>query len=248
MKISFFEEFPTKETLDKLKLIPKSFGTKIYIVSHGLDEFNVFREKLNFHLVYWPVLEMREGYWISPFTRRKALKRVLNEVRDKDIEVMLDLENPTHTKWLYFAELHNFVRNKNFIKEFIDANGHKLTLVEMAGNEKKLKFWGLTYETDTAGVAKMVYTSLREPLNRKEIIVRLREVCEKGVKRHGSRFKIGLGCIAIGVGGNEPILTPEELYEDLKIAKETGVEETIIFRLGGFNEKYLECCKRALDT
>lgn len=248
MEISFFEEFPTEENLEKLSLLPKSFGAKLYIVSHSFEEFINFEQKLNIPLVYWPVLKKSEGYWISPFTRRKALKRVLNEIEDKDIKLMLDLENPVHTKWLYIAELHNFKRNKKLIKKFIYNNGPKVTLVELAGNERKLKFWGLTYETNSACVAKMVYTSLRKPLSRKEIIVRLREVCEVGVKRHGKRFKIGLGCIAIGVGGSEPILSPDELFEDLKIAKDTGVSEAIIFRLGGMNEKYLESCNKVLEN
>ncbi|MDD5529656.1 MAG: hypothetical protein PHX21_06460 [bacterium] len=248
MNISFFEEFPTDENLEKIKLIPESFNTKIYIVSHSLSEFRDFEKKLKIPLVYWPVLKNDEGYWISPFTKRRALQRVLNEVRNEKIELMLDLENPTHAKHLYFTESLNFFRNKRFIKEFVDTNGHKLVLIELPGIEKRLKFWGLTYESETATVAKMVYTSLIGKLDRKGMVEKLRNFCEIGIKKYGNRFKMGLGCTAIGVGGSEPILTPDELEEDLKIVKEFGVNEVIIFRLGGLNEEYVKRCRKVIEN
>ena len=37
MKIDFFEEFPTKENLEKLKLI--KFPSKIFIAAESLEEF-----------------------------------------------------------------------------------------------------------------------------------------------------------------------------------------------------------------
>jgi hypothetical protein len=249
MRISFFEEFPTDENLDKLKLIPKAFGTKLYIAAHSLEEFRKFEKlsTLNYRLstVYWIVLKKWEGYWISPFSVRNALLRTLNEVREEPIEVMLDLENPVHARWLYLLSLPNFSRNKRFISEFIEKATPKITLVELPGDDEKLKIWGLAYETETSYIARMFYTSVIK-WSRERRVSKLREVCEQGVERYGNRFQIGLGCIAKGVSGVEPILSPEELKEDLQTAKESKVSEAIIFRLGGLTQDYIKAIESVI--
>lgn len=248
MRISFFEEFPTTENLDKLKLI--DFPIKLYIAAHSLQEFRELETKVGaIHesslLVYWIVLKKWEGYWISPFSVRSALLRTLNEVRKEPIEVMLDLENPSHARWLYLLELPNFRRNKRFISEFIEKATPKITLVELPGDEEKLKFWGLAYETETSHIARMFYTSVIK-WSRERRVSKLREVCEQGVERYGNRFQIGLGCIAKGVSGVEPILSPEELKEDLQTAKESKVSEAIIFRLGGLTQDYIKAIESVI--
>ncbi len=255
MKISFFEEFPTNENLEKLKLI--NFPTKLYIAARSLQEFrklgNIARKFIpdqrnpkSLGLSYWIILKKWEGYWISPFSIRSALLRTMNEVRNEPIEVMLDLENPSHARWLYLLGLPNFRRNKKFIKEFIEYREQThlfSTLVELPGDEKKLKFWGLAYETETSYIARMFYTSLIK-WSREKRSSKLREVCEEGVKKYGKYFQIGLGCIAKGVSGVEPILSPTELKEDLQIAKESKVSEAIIFRFGGITKDYV----KAIET
>lgn len=242
MEISFFEEFPTKQALDKLKMV--DFPTKIYIAAHSLKEFNKFRSNLNIPLVYWVILPKWAGYWVSPFSARPPLLRALNEVRNEQIKIMLDLENPVHAPWLYVGGLPLFWRNKRFIKEFIEDSTCEITLVELSGDENRLKFWGLHYDNTKTYVVKMVYTSLKKwRLGRSEAILRLKKVCEDGVACYGSRFKIGLGCIAKGVAGIEPLLLTKELGEDLYIAKEIGVQEAIIFRLAGLNDAYIEAIK-----
>ena len=79
MITSFFEEFPTKENLNKVKLI--DFPTKLYLTAPSLKEFNQIKKSIKNkyikEFIYWPILERKEGYWISPFSKRTALKRVL---------------------------------------------------------------------------------------------------------------------------------------------------------------------------
>ena len=61
-----------------------------------------------------------------------------------------------------------------------------------------------------------------------------------GLKERGSQFVLGLGTIATGVQGNEPLLSKKSLKRDLTLAKNLGVREVVIFRLGGLNKKYKE--------
>jgi hypothetical protein len=236
MKISFFEEFPTDPVLEKLNLI--DFPTRIYIAAHSLKELRGLEGRVKPPLVYWIVLKKWEGYWISPFTARGALVRTFDEVRREPVEVMLDLENPVHAPWQYVLGLPNFWRNKRLIQSFIDEVGARTTLVELPGNDKRLRFWGLSYDSEKASVVKMVYTSLGKG-GRAERVRKLRRTCREGVSRYGNRFMIGLGCIAKGVSGIEPILSPDGLAEDLSVARQSGVQEAIIFRLDGLTKDYV---------
>ncbi len=238
MRISFFEEFTTPENLEKLELV--KFKTKVYIAAYELSEFKRLKELLyEYELVYWPVLKKREGYWISPFSKRSALCRILEEVRHEPVHLMLDLEHPIFAPWLYITQISNFLRNKSYISNFIAERKGETTLVELTGNRHKLEFLGLSYESKKANMAKMFYTSLiKGTRKRKEKY--LRKICVDGVKEYGSRFRIGLGCITKGISRLEPILPPEELAIDLEIAEESGVQEAIIYRLGGLNEEYIK--------
>ena len=114
MQISFFEEFPTKENLAKLKFV--TWNTKLYLATKSLKEFEKIKKQIKAskhknkikEYIYWPILEKKEGYWISPFTKRKALKRIFKEIDEQKgtkIPVMIDAELPT-TKNPSFT-LHN---------------------------------------------------------------------------------------------------------------------------------------------
>ncbi|GAI15543.1 unnamed protein product [marine sediment metagenome] len=125
MEIGFFEEFPTQKNLEKLKLI--DFKTKIYVAASNLKHFYALRRKIKKinknvkKVIYWPTLDKEDGYWISPFSRRKALKKAFEEIKnknDKSIEVMLDLE-PPYNRMLMLTGLLDFYKNRRLIKRFI---------------------------------------------------------------------------------------------------------------------------------
>ena len=84
-------------------------------------------------------------------------------------------------------------------------------------------------------------------MNRDKRLLKLKKVCKEGVEKYGARFKIGLGCIATGISGTEPLLSPQELAEDLYMAKENKVSEAIIFRSGGLTEDYIKAIQSVLS-
>ena len=88
MIISFFEEFPTEETLAKLKLV--SWPTKLYVAANSVEQFRaitsvVRHNKQLLEAVYWPILKKQEGYWISPFSKQGALQQLFDELENKKI-------------------------------------------------------------------------------------------------------------------------------------------------------------------
>ena len=235
MIISFFEEFPTKENLNKVKWI--DFPTKLYLAAPSLKVFNQIKKSINNkyikEFIYWPVLERKEGYWISPFTKKTALKRIFNELNNSKVPVMLDLELPTRQNpSLYLTQATNFLANKALIKRFIKHYKGKIYTAEYFPEGKwklfTLKALGLHYNNTI--VIKMFYSSLHKfPTN----------FLKKELKIASERdYLIALGTISPGIHGTEPTIKLKLLERDLKLAKKAGIKETIIFRLGGFNEEY----------
>lgn len=245
MIISFFEEFPTKKNLDKLKLV--SWPTKLYVAAKSLKEFNRIKSTIkNKHVkevVYWPVLENDEGYWISPFSRRKALLRVLGEV--KNTSVMIDAELPTtKNPWLYITQKANFFRNRKLIRKFVRSYPN-VYVVEYypTGKFKEsiMSFLGLHFDLNkfNSKVIKMVYHSMHH-FDRRFITDKLKA----GREEFGKNFLVAYGAIARGARGNEHILSCEQLREDLEIARSAKLDEVIIFRLGGLNKSYSDLMKK----
>ena len=243
MIISFFEEFPTEESLAKLKLV--SWPTKLYVAANTLQQFravtSVIRHNKNLlEAVYWPILKQKEGYWISPFSRQSALQRLFDELEHKKIPVMLDLELPTtQNPWLYLTEIFNFKKDKKLIHSFICNHPGETYLCEYAASEKHLLRLGLHYSNKKSKVMKMLYHSVHYYSDEK-----LKSELQQGVKKYGENFIVGYGTIALGVAGNEPILSAEQLEKDLQIAQEIGVKEVVLFRLGGLDKKYVKVMEK----
>lgn len=251
MLISFFEEFPAKNNLNKLKLV--KFPTKLYLASKTLNEFLELKNKIGKgyntpikEFIYWPILKIEEGYWISPFSQRKALERIFKELENKKISVMLDLELPTtKNPKLYLTQFLNFLKNKFLIKKFIKNYRGKVYLAEYYPEgrikEKCMQFLGLHYNHKKAKIIKMVYHSMHR-FNKEFIANELKT----GKKEFGGNFLVAYGTIAQGVGGWEPKLSLSQFKEDLKIAKEIGIKEVVIYRLGGLAKDYLKIIKNIL--
>ncbi|MFH0752465.1 MAG: hypothetical protein V1914_02600 [archaeon] len=243
MIVSFFEEFPTKRNLDKLKLV--TWPTKLYIAAKCLKDFNKIKSNIkNKHvkeIVYWPILEKEEGYWISPFSDRDALLRVFNEA--KGVPVMVDAEVPfrKHPS-LLFSQLFNFFKNRNLIMDFVSNNKVYVAEYYPTGKikEKVMSFLGLHFYSKRFNnkVIKMVYHSMHG-FDKDFITSKL----ETGKKEFGGNFLVAYGTIAKGILGTEPLLSKEQLKEDLKIAKKVGIKEVVIFRLGGLNKSYAKVIK-----
>lgn len=243
MKISFFEEFPDRENLEKADLI--DFPTKIYIASNGISEFN--RIKINSRFVkdkiYWPLLRKEEGYWLSPWAKREAIKRVINEIENNNSCVLWDAEYPSINKKLLLTEMHNFFGNKSLIEGFMRRHGKNVYAVEYAFPnriaKKLLGFAALDFDPKIYGntIIKMVYSSIHHFSEEFK-----KDTIQDGISEWGDRFAVGLGVIAKGIHGNEHLLKPEDLEKDLRLCKK--VNEVIIFRLGGLNKDYIKVIKK----
>jgi hypothetical protein len=243
MKISFFAEFP-EEDLKGLKHLRRE--VKIYLAAEGVEQFREWEKKYKQskkvkEVIYWPTLSREEGYWISPFSNRNGLERTFKEIDDekKKVKVMIDSELPiTRNPLLLLSQAANFLANSQRIRRFL--KDHQGTYIaehypQSRLGERIMKLIGLSYSPKKYGcrTIKMCYHSMHRFEEEK-----LRKRLKKGVQKYGSSYLIGLGTVAKGVLGWERILSAEELERDLRIAREEGVAEAVVFRLGGMNEKY----------
>lgn len=244
MRISFFEEFPTDENLKKVDMI--SFDTKLYIAATSAEEFKKIKKKINSEkvkdVVYWPVMSYSDGYWMSPFAKRKALLKVMEDCMGMDI--LWDCELPRRRS-LIFTNLCQFIRNKYFIRTLFLKHQGQIYSAEYFPEKgliaKWMAFLGLTYSPDKYKnkVIKMVYSSMHD--HGDKFIIK--EVTT-GVKMYGDNFLVALGTIATGIRGDEPVLDVKKLERDLRICKEADVSEVVIFRLAGLNEEYAEAIRK----
>lgn len=251
MRISFFEEFPQPENLAPLRLV--TWKTKLYLACPSIKEFSEVERSLDPHkkhigeAVYWPVLKKKEGYWISPFSRQKALQRIFKELQKEVVPVLLDLELPTSQNVALFGtEFLHFAANKQLIQEFIASYYGEVYLAEYSpGNdnhEKLLEWLGLHFQNKNVYVVKMLYHSLHHFTEDS-----LRHQLEQGRKTFGKRYIPAFGTIARGVQGDEPLLSLAQLKKDLTIAREQRMKEVIIFRLGGLTKEYAHLLARFAD-
>ena len=71
-------------------------------------------------------------------------------------------------------------------------------------------------------------------------IVRQRIRKDLVLLKNKESYAVGLGTIDVGIQGNEPILSLENLEKDLNFCKSGGFNKAIIFRLGGLNKEYIK--------
>src|SRR3989344_2339929 len=129
MKIEFYEEFPNKENLKKLKLI--KFPTKIFIASKSVSKFQTYEKiakkyKKDLEIAYWPII--KNSYWISSFSNTNDLVELFNGLKKINNSLLIDLELPLAKNWkLYFKNLFNLGKNKKLIKNFLEKNKNRIT-------------------------------------------------------------------------------------------------------------------------
>jgi len=138
-------------------------------------------------------------------------------------------------------------RNKKTIRKIIEetCSRGECSIAEYPPTgkimEKIFRLLGLSYAGLPYRRILMMYSSMAHP-----------RVIQK-IKKHVNslprtqELSLGLGTIATGVLGTEPMLSPEDLEMDLQFAQDQNVESVAIFRLGGLDAKYIRILDKFLE-
>ena len=239
MKIDFYEEFPTEKNLQKLKLI--KFSCRLFVAAKSLKEFLEIQkevEKINrkIECAYWPII--KNSYWISPFSNTCDLIRLFSELNSCNNHLLIDLELPLNKKMIW-KNLSSYFKNKKMIKKFLEQNKKRITTAQFPSSILNIfmKILGLNYNV-AVEKSLMWYSSMNSKI--------MNESIKKNIPalKNKDNYSISLGTIAIGILGDEPILSPENLEKDLEFVKKVGFEKVVIFRLGGLDEKYMKIIEK----
>lgn len=253
MRIEFFEEFPTDENLSKAALV--GFNSLVYIAAHSLAEFEDAAGRLylrngRMKAGYWPLLP--ESYWVSPFSHAYELETLRSELfsrkREEPLKVLIDLELPLLKPKLLAKNLASFRNNKRIISGiFAGAREHN---VRVATAEFPLpgpigaafRALGISYSVEKHPHVKipMLYSSMMRPA----FVERGFRAAGRYAKDNPGHIKAGLGVIATGVLGNEPLMTPDELDRDLARCEKEGIETAVVFRLGGLDSEFIKVIEK----
>lgn len=246
MRISFFEEFPTPRNLEKV--IPLHFPSTVYLAASSLAQFREVRETLrglNPHIeaAYWPILT--KSYWVSPFCDSEELRILVGELQAPvDAKrVLIDLEIPVLSKGQVLRNLGNFRANKRIIQTIFSSSGDGIVSAEYPSlgdsSQGFLESLGLSVPMARFRHIKtvMFYTTF---IRHYDVQNTIRRQILRLHREYDGHIHVGLGTIAPGVFGNEGILHPRELGQQLRFFRDEGIPEVTLYRLGGLTNEYLD--------
>lgn len=255
MNFSIYVEYPEQE-LDNLANLTTLHN--LIIAAHNMDEFEVWRAQLEStsqvqRIGYWPLLTQKEGYWLSPFADPEAVLRIIQELREtsesrKDnLLVNWDAELPfgEERRKRFLTPKKTKIETSRRIFQFLaSANNYRIDIAtseypSIMFGERFQRKNGISFHPQYLNLhhkTKMAYTSLIQKYafgSRKLAKKILARECRRGQELCKDRFAVALGCLATGEFRDEPILTEQELIEDLQIVQQAGIENVYLFRLGG---------------
>ncbi|MBI3394684.1 MAG: hypothetical protein HY042_02500 [Spirochaetia bacterium] len=252
MQIDFFEEFLNDDALSRASLI--KHPCVVFLAAPSLDAFDEAAGRLvTYHKAaqpaYWPLLE--KSYWISPFSYLEELEGLRQHLlsRADRFDVLFDLELPLVRRSMFLKGWRGFLEKRRRIAAItreLDLAGFRIHTAEYPPTGPVARFLmsalGITFPMDSVPHHRIVmyYTSMLP----RWIQGAMRREIRSSAAEHGRRFAGGLGTTAVGIFGNEPRLSPEDLDRDLGMLKASGVKRAVIFRLGGITQEYADVIHR----
>lgn len=232
LQIHLCEETPTAENLERASLV--RFPATVFLAAPDRAAFERASD-----LLHQSNPDLRAGWWIQPprslmvsaFADADELEaaRAELQVMPAGQPVILDLEVP-------FWDPKRLVHRRSELRRTAAAFA---SLVATA--QRRHELWtaewpppivdwprSLRLTVPSASErAYMLYSTLMPPWWQQLLARRLerRFRSEPGM--------VGVGTLAPGVAGNEPVLTAEQLRRDLQQALEIGARGVIAYRLGG---------------
>lgn len=258
MKFHFFEEFPTEQTLSPLKWV--DFPCTLFLAAPSIQSFLESAADVRAYakhpieFVYWPILS--KSYWLSPFAYQDEIQKLESEClqhRSSIPGILLDLELPFLQTRLFWRNVHRFRRTKKLLRQMwthlVEAD------IPIYTAEYPLPYQWMETVQEALGIASpmedfphtkilMFYSSL---FPKAEWAKWWGQKTLHRTQHYGARRMVGVGTIATGIFGSEPILSPEQLHNDLELLRKHQVQDVVLFRLGGLTEAYMHVIRSFLD-
>lgn len=248
MRIDFFEEFPHSSQLQPARWI--DFPSTVFLAAWSLAGFHQLQARLadihdGLSTAYWPLL--RRSYWLSPCSSARELRRLSQELRQPAAPErwLFDLELP-YLRPRALLRRHAWLQRKAELAALFATakrNGRRVYCAEYpvtAAWQRSLLQWsGLAWSPGRQPHTRvtMCYGSI---IRWGAIRRRILDDLSRAAREKGTTVAVGVGTLALGVDGREPVLSPSELARDLSALQARGLGHAIIFRLGGLTRAHLE--------
>jgi hypothetical protein len=239
MRIDFFEEFPSPQTLLPIRSFPA--GTTVFMGCSTLEEFQLLSRLLRSinpqaQPAWWPIL--KTSYWVSPFSSHHellSLKRQMTEV-EYGTEILMDLELPLLKLKLVIKNFGYFFRNKELLKKM--TQDERVLCAQypdsLLTTTRVLQLLGVSFPNAQRRLV-MAYSSMMPgPLKahfRKALVLQIRQ---------DPLLSVGIGALGRGALGFESQMSDLELEQDLSFCHSMGVKRVVVFRLGGATPSQIE--------
>jgi hypothetical protein len=246
MQIDFFEEFPSEESLAPARLWQRP--STVYLAAKDLSEFNRYAALLkriqpDAKPAFWPILP--STYWVSPFTPERDLLDLRDMLAASPaLDVLLDLELPVLAgkRSRLITGLPGFFRGKRVIREILGLRHRFLLAVYPAsGSVTQRLLFALGIDHPDHESCVMYYSSMMPDWLLRQAGNALRPRAANGQRT------AGLGCLAPGIFGTEPVLTPEALARDLEFCRRAGINRVVLFRLGGLGGDFVRTLEKSMS-
>lgn len=242
LEVHLCEEAPTADNLKQASLV--SFPATVFLAAPDRAAFERAGD-----LLREANPDLRPGWWVQPprslmvsaFSDADELEAARTDLLAMPAgqPVLLDLEVP-------FWDRKRLVHRPSDLRRTADAFA---ALVATA--ERRHELW--TAEWPPPGIdwprslrltvpsarerAYMLYSTMMPGWWQHLLALRLerRFRSEPGV--------VGVGTLAPGIAGDEPVLTPDQLRRDLRQALEMGARGVIVYRLAGLTPDHATVCR-----
>lgn len=236
MKINYFEEFPTRRSLQKAKWV--NSGSIVFLAARDLKEYQKAKDLLllvnpGVKAGYWKIF--KGTYWLSAFTNIKEVDRFQKEVKGLKDPVLLDLEIPLPK--VIFRNLLNLATAKKVRKKIneICKSNNVFTYEYLLGKSLRPLLVLLAVRSESPQERK-IYGFYDLPFFGFLNYFKLKNL--RGLSQQGAN--VGIGTMGQGVIGVERDISKEELARRLALVSRFGIKGIFVFRLGGLTQDYLK--------
>jgi hypothetical protein len=238
LTLSFCEEYPTERNLDRARLIP--FPATVFLAAESLPAYEDARDRLasvnpQLRAAWWPV--PRRARALSAICEPSEIRPLSDALRVlQPGVVLLDLELPVWDRRRLIGRLTGLSEGRRAIDGLFSTalERHEVWTAEWPPFAPAAVRRALRLSLPQASRrVYMLYSSMLPGRWRQLLIRRMRRLLAS------PRAGIGVGVLATGVTGREPLLSPAELTRDLLEAGRLGASTVMIYRLGGVEERHV---------
>jgi hypothetical protein len=244
--IAFCEEYPTEESLAPARLI--TAPAIVFLAAERRDAFDRARDRL---AAINP--RLGAGWWLVPHESR-ALSAFCDPLEVAPLAdavatmapgiVLLDLELPVWNPRRLLRDPRHLADGRRAVDVLfrVALARHEVWTAEWPPwAPATVRRWLRLCLPQARTRVYMLYSSMLPPVWRRLLIGRLRR------RLSSSGSAIGVGALATGVAGNEPLLSPSAFAADLDEAAALGVPIVLVYRLAGLDERHVPALASAAD-